>query len=240
MNDAILSHESTGGSSSNGDEQSREEIPQFGAVDIVEAFTAMRHEWRGQTKESRALAEQIQSAVTSIQTLESKLRASVADRPSDAAVDAKPLVLLIAETDHQLSRAVSAIAQWEAIQQKRAAAEAVAIDQCAAAMSKVARWFARPLLTLLAAQRSAAVASSEHPALEGLNMVLSRLRRMMREQGIERLDVQGLPFDANTMCAIGTMPSTDCPAGHVAEQLSAVYLWQGKLVRFADVRVATE
>jgi molecular chaperone GrpE len=239
MNDAIFSHESTESPPPNGDDLPREEVPQFGAIDIVEAFTAMRHEWRSQTKESRAVVEQIQSAVTNIQSLESKLRASVTERRSDGSTDLKPLVLLIVETDHQLSRAVAAIAQWEATRQTRAAADAVAIEQCVAAMNKVARWFARPLLTLLAAQRSAVAPIGEHPALEGLNMVLGRLRRMMREQGIERLDVQGQPFDANTMCAIGAMPSTDCPAGHVAEQLSPVYVWQGKLLRFADVRVAS-
>jgi molecular chaperone GrpE len=61
---------------------------------------------------------------------------------------------------------------------------------------------------------------------------------MMHEQGIERVDVQGKPFDADTMHAIGTVESADCPSGHVAEQLSPAYRWQGKLLRFADVRIA--
>jgi len=61
---------------------------------------------------------------------------------------------------------------------------------------------------------------------------------MMHEQEIERLDVQGQPFDADTMHAIGTVASTACPPGSVAEQLSPAYRWQGQLLRFADVRVA--
>jgi molecular chaperone GrpE len=239
MTDSTFSQEFAGEPSPNGNARSREEVPQFGAVDIVEAFTAMRHEWRGQTKESRTLAEQIQAAVTSIQSLESKLLASVADRRSDDASEARPLALLIVETDHQLSRAVTAIAQWETNRRLREAADAKVVEQCAAAMNRVARWFARPLLASLAAQRSAQGPIDQHPALEGLNMVLARLRRMMREHGIERLDVQGQPFDANTMCAIGAIASTDCPSGHVAGQLSPAYHWQGKLLRFADVRVAS-
>ena len=106
-------------------------------------------------------------------------------------------------------------------------------------MSGLARWFARPLLTLLAYHRPAREPVKDDPALEGLNMVLARLRRMMREQSIERLDVQGEPFDAETMHAIGSVAATDCPSGHVAEQMTPAYRWRGKLLRFADVRVAS-
>jgi molecular chaperone GrpE len=233
MNDSTFSQERSAASSPDDDDFPKEEIPQFGAVDIVEAFTAMRHEWRGQTKESRALAELVQQAVASLQALGKQSPA-----PAEARQDAKPLVLLIAETDHQLSRAVAAIGQWEANQRLREAAAAQAVEQQIAAMSALARWFARPLLALLAGQRSAHEPVQEHPAIAGLNMVLARLQRMMREQAIERLDVEGQPFDAETMHAIGTVATTACPAGYVAEQLSPAYRWQGKLLRFADVRVA--
>lgn len=212
--------------------------PRFGAVDIVEAFTAMRHEWRGQTKESRAVAEQIQAAVAEFESLEARLTAAVANRGTPDGSETRQLALLLVETDHQLSRAVAAIAQWESNRQQRQAAEAKAVERQVAAMGGVARWFAKPLLTLLEGQRSAQGIADEHPALEGLNMVLARLRRAMRDQGIERCDVLGQPFDAETMHAIGAMAGTDCPSGHVAEQLSAAYLWHGELLRFADVRVA--
>lgn len=234
MNDSM----SSSAPSPNGDDQTSEEIPRFGAVDIVEAFTAMRHEWRGQTKETRALAEQIQEAVASIQSLESKRFSAADKRPT--APEAKQLVSLIVETDHQFSRAVAAIAQWETNQRLREAAALQAVERHIAGMGPLARWFSRSLLALLARQRSVREPSDAHPALEGLNMVLARLRRMMHEQGIERLDVQGQPFDADTMHAIGTVASTTCPSGSVAEQLSPAYRWQGQLLRFADVRVADQ
>ncbi len=69
--------------------------------------------------------------------------------------------------------------------------------------------------------------------------MLARLRRMIQDQAIERLDVLGRPFDAELMRAVGSIASTDCPAGHVAEQFSPAYRWQGQLLRFADVRVAS-
>ncbi len=238
MNDSMFFPEPSRESSPNG--ESQDEMPQFGAVDIVEAFTAMRHEWRGQTKESRALAEQVQQAVASLQSLDKRSQAAAANNQvaPEAKQEARQLVLHIVETDHQLSRAVGAIAQWEANQRLREASAAQAVEQQIAALSPLARWFARPLVALLAGQRSAQAPANAHPALEGLNMVLARLRRSMHEQGIERLDVQGQPFDADTMHAIGTVASTAGPPGSVAEQLSPAYRWQGQLLRYADVRVA--
>ena len=45
---------------------SDEDVPAFGLVDVIEAFTAMRHEYRGQTREGRELAESVRSAVERI------------------------------------------------------------------------------------------------------------------------------------------------------------------------------
>ncbi|HTN04268.1 nucleotide exchange factor GrpE [Planctellipticum variicoloris] len=238
MNDSMFQRESSGEPPC-GETPSRDEAPpQFGAVDIVEAFTAMRHEWRGQTKESRALAEQIQAAVTNLQSLESKLLVRAADsRPDDSAA-ARQLALLIVETDHQLSRAVAAIAQWERNRRLREEADANAVDLYFAGMNGVARWFARPLLTFVVEQRRVQSPAAENPAIEGLNLVLTRLRRAMNDRDIDRLDTEGSEFDANTMRAIGAVESVDCPSGHVVEQLAPAYRWQGRLLRFADVRVA--
>jgi molecular chaperone GrpE len=240
MNDALYSQEPSGEPLPDGDHVSAEEIPQFGAVDIVEAFTAMRHEWRGQTKETRVLAEQIQEAVASLQSLEAKRAAATAaaDKRTQPPPEARQLALLIVETDHQLSRAVAAIAQWEENWRLCDESAQQALERQIAAMNGMARWFSRPLLALLAGQHSARGPAEEPPAVAGLNMVLARMRRMMHEQGIERLDVQGQPFDAETMHAIGTVASTACLPGYVAEQLSPAYRWQGQLLRFADVRIA--
>jgi molecular chaperone GrpE len=222
-----------------------DEGPQFGAVDIVEAFTALRHEWRGQIKESRALAELIQNAVADIQASEANLltyaahaQAALDDDGSDDAAAVKPFVLLIVETDHQLTRALAGLAKWDANQRLRIAADALAVEQFFAQMGRWARWLSRPLLAFVAEQRAAQESSAENPAMEGLNLVLARLRRVMKEHRIERIEVLGEEFDAETMHAIGTVATTAFPPGHVAEQLSPAYRWQGRNLRFADVRVA--
>jgi molecular chaperone GrpE (heat shock protein) len=246
MNDARIQHESP--TDAFVDEETPREEPRFGALDIVEAFTAMRHEWRGQTKESRALVELIDTAVSRLQSLEAKLLACVAENRADDSDEARKLALLIAESDHQLTRAIAATAQWDVSRMAREDADANAVERFFQGMGFVARWFARPLLTFVAEQCAARPSARENPALEGLNLMLARLRRGMHERDIERIETQGKPFDAETMRAIGTIPArdtatgnfaaVDCPAGHVAEQLSPAYLWHGRLLRFADVRVA--
>lgn len=238
MNDSTFSSAFSSESSAGKDHDSDQSSPQFGAIDIVEAFTAMRHEFRGQTKESRALAEQIQVAAANLKLLESSVIASANGSASADAKVAKDLVLLIVETDHQLSRAVTAITQFEEARQKRELADAKSLDHFVAGMSQLARWFARPLLAFLAEQRASTTTDSKHPGIEGLNMILSRLRRMMHEQNIDRLDILGKPFDAEMMNAIGSVASTEFASGEVAEQLSAAYYWQDKLVRYAEVRIA--
>ena len=137
-----------------------------------------------------------------------------------------------------LTRAIAAIAQWEASREARDAAESQAIEGYFAGMGRVARWFARPLFAFVAQQRQAASPAGENPAIEGLNLVLARLRRAMRDLDIDRIDVLGTPFDATIMNAIGGVASQTYPAGCVAEQLAPAYRWRGELLRYADVRVA--
>ena len=218
------------------DASAPEPPPEFGLIDVIEAFTAMRHEWRGQTKESRALAESIRDAATNIQDLETKLLARIEERTGD---EAERLVEVVADVDHQLTRALEAAEQSDAHRRRRKQAAAREMEEFFAGMSPLARWFARPLYTFVSQQIAAEQTAATSPAVEGLNLVLARLRRTMQELQIERLDAVGRAFDGTTMNAIGAVESHDYPSGHVAEQLSPGYCWRGRVLRFADVRVAS-
>jgi molecular chaperone GrpE len=222
-----------------GDESSpAEPAPQFGAVDIVEAFIAMRHEWRGQTKECRALAHQIDTAVENMQSLEAKLLARIAESIPEQPSQSLQLVQLIVETDHQFARAVQSLEQWHKARREREDENVKAIERFFANMNPLARWFARPLCEFMTAQGRSQPTKTQDSAIEGLSLVLGGLRRAMNEHHIERIDVRGQPFDPNTMYAVGSVDMADCLSGHVAEQLSAAYRWRGQIVRFAEVRVA--
>lgn len=210
--------------------------PEFGFVDIIEAFTAMRHEWRGQTKESRGVAESVQAAMSNIRELETKLLAQAASGSTD---ESRKLAQLVAEIDNQLTRAVAVAGRCEANRKQREESKSKALQHYFDGMHAMARWFARPLLMFVTEQRRAEEQIPEDAAVEGLNLVLAQLRHTMKENQIQRIDALGQPFDAETMNAIGTIVSQDYPAGHVAEQLSPCYRWRGSILRFADVRVVS-
>ncbi|MEX1224138.1 MAG: nucleotide exchange factor GrpE [Pirellulales bacterium] len=210
--------------------------PEFGLLDVIEAFTAMRHDWRGQVRESRALSELVQTAAATLQEMEGKLLERIDRQTTD---DARQFAELLTETDHQLTRAIDAVEQSEAYRASHEDADTEAIQQRFDQMGPLARWFARPLMDVVMKHRPEYDQSAGRAEVEGLNLVLARLRRGLKEQGVERIDVLGEPFDANLMNAIGAVEADDqeYPSGHVAEQLAPAYRWRGQLLRYADVRV---
>jgi molecular chaperone GrpE len=212
--------------------------PEFGLVDVIEAFTAMRHEWREQIRESRAAGESVQAAASTIQSLEEKLLAHVAQAAEDTTEESKKLAELIADLDHQLARSVEAAVQSETNRRRCAQSDVQAAERFFQAMNPLARWFARPLMTFIVQRGQAGASAADNPAIEGLNLLLARFRRLIRERHIERLETLGEAFDATTMNAIGTVETDAWPPGRVAEQLSPCYRWRGRLLRFADVRVS--
>lgn len=212
-----------------------EQPPEFGLVDIIEAFTAMRHECRGQTKASLTLSETLQGAVRNIESLEAKLLAQTATASAD---ESKNFAGVIAEVDNQLTRAVDAAIRAEEYLVKEEESELKVTQDYFARMNGISRWFARPLLTLVTERLQSRKASRMNSATEGFSLLLARLRRLMKDHQIHRVDTLGEAFDAETMNAIGTVTTQQFPSGHVAEQLSPSYLWRGRLLRFAEVRVA--
>ena len=205
-------------------------LPEFGLLDVVEAFTAMRHEYRGQTRESRELAESMSGVADRISELEAHLTQLVSSAAEDDT--ARHLANSIVELDIHLTRAVQAAVTYDASQsaQVRQAIRA-AFDK----LGWVTRWFCRPFLN--SALQAVAPEATSNTSLEGLSLVVSRLRHLMKEQGFERVETEGRPFDPETMNAIGAVCSEEHTSGYVVEQLSPAYFWRGRLLRFADVRV---
>jgi len=216
------------------DDQLDPRPPEFGILDVVEAFTAMRHEYRGQAKEGRELADQLNASTDEIRQLELSLKNLVACHSTD---ETHKFVRLITELDTQLTRAVDATIKTEGIRQRRQLDHQTGLREVAESMSPVARWFSRPLIKKISSTSESAPDETSSVA-EGFSLLLARLRQMLQENEIERLDTLGLPFDAEVMNSIGTVESADVPLGHVAQQLSPGYRWRDNLLRFADVRIS--
>ena len=65
-----------------------------------------------------------------------------------------------------------------------------------------------------------------------------RVERLMREVGLEPVETVGQPFDPETMEAVEAVAGGEHPPGTVVEELRRGYLWDGRVFRFAQVRVA--
>lgn len=229
--------------------------PEFGLVDVIEAFTAMRHEWRTQSKESREFSGSLEATATQIVRLEQRLAEAIAglqETITQSASDdvTRRLAETLADIDHHLSRAVEAVTNAEhAIMDGDLASSADwkhLVDQQLQQQGTLRRLFVRSFAGNLKAaieaqaQRSAdEVARKIDSQRAGLQMLVDRVRRMLTDQGVERIDTAGQLFDAEIMHAIDTGESSNCSSGHVAKQYSPAYRWRGRLIRYAEVRVAT-
>ena len=72
----------------------------------------------------------------------------------------------------------------------------------------------------------------------GLAMGLERIERVMRTHGLQPIAVIGQSFDPELMEAVEVETSSNRPSGEVIDELRRGYLWNGRVFRFAQVRVA--
>ena len=80
-----------------------------GLLQLVEQFTALRHEVKLQTKSSRGLAEQTEQALTAMQQAIDVFRSAEAKEREAGQKAAKPLVESLMELDEALGRGRSVI-----------------------------------------------------------------------------------------------------------------------------------
>jgi len=74
---------------------------------------------------------------------------------------------------------------------------------------------------------------------EGVQMIANEIRSLLKNFSVEELPAQGLPFDPNQHEALSGEPREDVPVGHVAQVFRKAYKMHDKLIRPAQVTVAT-
>lgn len=75
--------------------------------------------------------------------------------------------------------------------------------------------------------------------LQGVEMIYKQLEEVLRRQGLEEIKARGEPFDPFLHEAVQQELSDDCPDGTILEVLLKGYLFRGKLLRPAAVKVAS-
>ena len=212
----------------------------LGAVDIVEAFTVLRHELKLQVRNGRELQ---QSLVASLQQIEQRIASQNTVNDSQSSSESRRMVEAIIEIEESLQRALDSLKKSAATKTSDRSITSN-FDELVSNASWLTRKFAGRLLSVIRA--SLENASAENKAAEnsmkstyqGFELLLARIHRQMKQCEIERMNVLQKPFDAELMNAIDRIDSVSVPSTHVAEQLRPAYLWRGEVIRYAEVRLA--
>jgi molecular chaperone GrpE len=78
-----------------------------------------------------------------------------------------------------------------------------------------------------------------HAVRQGVQMIWQQLEGFLAEQGVERIETIGQPFDPSKHEALTTAPATEeTPANSVVHEIKAGYLVDGRLLCPAQVVVA--
>lgn len=87
-------------------------------------------------------------------------------------------------------------------------------------------------------RRKNAGAGEAKEIVDGLELVFKEFTRIFESEGIKPIETVGKAYDAEYHEALGVVETADHPDGTVVEELQRGYLWQGKVLRAAKVRIA--
>jgi len=215
-------------------------IEMLGAIDIVEAFTALRQELKLQVRSGREVQQVFSDG---LQRIEQRIAAAQSTPASSQSSESRKLAEAIADIDENLQRAVESLNKYF-LATKSPPTWLASFDATVAKAPWLARTSATSVFSALrkilaqAEQETLAPEKSQSATLQGFELLLARVRRQMQQAEIERVDVIGKPFDAEIMNAIDMIDAPAIAKAHVAEQLRPAYRWRGNLLRYADVRLA--
>jgi molecular chaperone GrpE (heat shock protein) len=200
----------------------------------------------GLKMQARSLKEIQQMFGEGLQRLEQRLLARQTAVPEvNLSEEQRKLADALAEMEESLQRAVDSLNQ-SAGQDAAAVARArlARFDQLVANSGTFAQWAAAKLFANLREEFAESIAETRHAhkltssTAQGLELLLERARRLLKQNHVVRVEVLHDPFNPETMRAVDVIEAGHVRAGHVAEQLRPLYLWRNQVLRFADVRLA--
>ena len=219
-----------------------EAAPDVGLYRLVEEFTALRHEVKLQTRSSRALEDQAETLATSLRQAIDALR-SIEPKEAQAAWSAgKALATILAELDDALDRGRQ---QTEKVVMQLAEETSGNAAALATDFHVSQSWFSRLLhggyhRRLLAWIDQAADplrrAALLEALLDGYRLIQKRLAQALAAEGILRIDAVGRPVDPEQMVVVDVVDSDELPGGVVYDELRRGYTWNGRVLRYAEVR----
>lgn len=82
--------------------------------------------------------------------------------------------------------------------------------------------------------------SDQESVKKGLKLVYDKFTKILKEQGVERIETEGKEFDFNYHEALMQQPANDVPPHTVIKEVEPGYLYKDKVIRHAKVVVSQE
>jgi molecular chaperone GrpE len=209
---------------------------------LLGGLVALRHEVNLQTRATRAQQEQNAETLSRLGEALEALRRAPQPAQEEAA---RPLLKTLVDLYDAL-----ALAEREVRRVREAVLPALETMLAALAPAEAprrslwSRWFgAAPSADESGRGRQAREAGERVRAMlaalaTGYTMSLQRLDRALRQHGLEPMAVVGTPFDPERMEVLEAVADSGRKAGEVLDEVRRGYLWNGRVFRYAQVRVA--
>jgi molecular chaperone GrpE len=227
-----------------------DDAPAFDVATVLEQFIALRHEVNLQTKASRAQLEQTGQALGMLQQSLEATQEPTAAPPSDDET-LRPLLKTLIDVHDALSLARREVQRLldqptpDAL--PRAAPPAIRLK-----LPHWLKWFGitelidkqlAPLHAWHAAQAASPPADARprqvlDALLVGYQMSLQRIERAFEQHGLETIDCVGQPFDPETMEVAEVVREPGRTGTIVLDEIRRGYRREGRLFRYAQVRIA--
>jgi molecular chaperone GrpE len=213
---------------------------EFGIIDLIEEFTALRHELKLQTKSGRSLIDQSDATVGALRQAVDQIRAVDVKEAKSVWAMGKTLAEALADLDEALLRGE------REIERARRLIAVESLRQLESQLETVYRrrsWLSRRILRSYHHEIIDAV-RSDGPArvqlldsfLEGYGLISKRLRRVLASEQIAHIPCEGKPVDPERMTVIEVVDEPRDRPGTVVKELRRGYTWKGRLIRYAEVQ----
>ncbi len=216
-------------------------LPSVGLMQIVEAFTAMRHEMKLQTKGSRSLESALEQSLNRLESAGRDFRSVQAREQEAGDRAARPVVEALTSLDEGLLRAARTL---ELTSARVPDVTSFRIRERFDQMHRELPWWKRLFMRRWHAA-ACAVASDSIPQsvaeelaglIQGFRQIQLRLMDSLKNLEICRITPSGGQVDPTLMTVIDVVRTPDLPPETVVDVVRPGYTWKGVVVRFAEVR----
>ena len=212
---------------------SRSLTPGFDLFTLVGQFTALRHEVNMQTRAARAAVEQNAEI---LKHLEGETTEPAADAAGE---DLRSIAKAMIDIADALTLSL------RQIERLRESVEPLLADLAEPTPAPAPGFFARlfgartePANDDRTRQAAGKLRQLAAAAADGSAMSLRRVERLLPTLELEPLAAAGEAFDPELMEAVEVVDDSDQSSGTVVEVVRPGYLWRGRVLRFAQVKVA--